>query len=276
MPRFQSARSSGSSDRGQPACSTTTVSSPQSASVAAAASSRSGCTMSSKIRSRSASARRTSARGTPTAPPIGRMPRNRGELHLLVEQALGVGDRVLGHDPADDRVGMAGRLGQLLQLCGLRAGVGPGRGGDVHELHHVPVRRLGEVRRLVEAAGTSPRCHPCRAPAGRRGTGTSRVRGSQRWMCASTMRSIGAASSDPSRRDGAPTRPFRAGCRRPSRGPPARRTRSCLPGAGGCADRTSRRRPRARRPRARRRRRRPRGAPTIGADRRARPPTLPR
>ena len=44
-----------------------------------------------------------------------------GRLHLLVEQALGVGDRVLGHDPADDGVGVTRRLRQLLQVCGLRA-----------------------------------------------------------------------------------------------------------------------------------------------------------
>ena len=79
IPRFHSANSSGESSRGQPACSTTTVSSPHSASAAAELSSRSGCAMSSNTRSRSASARRTSSGGTPNPPPIGRMPRNRGD-----------------------------------------------------------------------------------------------------------------------------------------------------------------------------------------------------
>src|SRR3954452_19928578 len=77
-------------------------------------------------------------------------------LHLLVEQPRGVGDRVGGDDAADDGVGGPGCLGELLEVLRLGPRVRCGRGRDVHELLDRPVRRLGEVRGLVEQA-THPR-----------------------------------------------------------------------------------------------------------------------
>ena len=139
----------------------------------------------------------------------------------------------------------------------------------MHELHHVPVRPTRRSRWAGRRGGTSPRCRPCRARAGRPGTGTSRrvpgpTGGCARRRCARSVRPsplLGLGRPRP----GGSADHLAERAVEPVRGPPGRRTRPCPPGAGGCAGRTSRRRRPARRPTARRHRRRSPGG------RRARP-----
>ena len=249
MPRFQSAYSSGSSDRGQPACSTTTVRSPKSASAAAADSSTSGCAMSSKTRSRSASARRTSALGDahPSAHrPDAAEPRR---LHLLVEQALecrrsgrpgtmppmiasgcpvaSASSSQVARSPRPSGGAVAAATCTnftTFQFADSAKYVGWSNSRHIPEMSPMSSSLLtGEVRVPLGVA-----------PGPRGGCGRRR--------CA---RSVPPSLAPRASRAADHARAAR---RRPSRGRRDRRRRSSPPGAGGCASRTTRGRRPARRP----------------------------
>ena len=164
----------------------------------------------------------------------------------------------LGTIAADDRVGVPGRLGQLLQLRGLggrSAARSPRRRARTSRRSSSTTRRSTSAGRT---AGTSPRCRPCRARAGRRGTGTTRrvpgpTGGCARRRCVRSVRPSSLLLADRGERPAdhlAERAVDPAGDGRAAERDRARRD------AGGCAARTTRGRRRAPRPTARRRRHR--------------------
>ena len=141
--------------------------------------------------------------GTPPgSKPMVRTPRKRGDVIWSSSRAIASATGLLGADAPDDRGGVAGGLAHRLALAGL-LGDEAARGGHVHDLVDRPRRGLGDVV-LGKEAPAHPRdvADVERLPPERYGYQSVRA-GSQKWMWASTMRSIGVAMAPPRPRCGA-------------------------------------------------------------------------